>query len=292
MVNVIEAALKNLQPVVLQVAHTSAGFAHNRRTPAGPVAYDVPVLQIMRPDKRPLAILFGYACHNLTLPPSFCQYHGDYAGVAQRVLEETYPGAKALFLAGAGADLDPSPRGTVELTTEHGQALAQAVSLTFAQPGRSIEGPLTTAFSEVLLDFLPLPAPKVLQADLQSNDPPRVRKAKYVLAAQAGNQPLPTAYPCPVQVFRFGNGLLLIALGGEPVVDYAARLKTEFAGPMVWVAGYSNDMFGYLPSSCIQREGGYEGGRALLWSPLPAPFTETVEERIIAAILDMTRQNR
>jgi hypothetical protein len=36
----------------------------------------------------------------------------------------------------------------------------------------------------------------------------------------------------------------------------------------------------------VQAEGGYEGGRALLWSALPAPFTDMVEERIITAALD------
>jgi neutral ceramidase len=285
---VIEAALRNLEPAVLQASQTSVGFAHNRRTDGGPVSHDVPVLQVLRPDKSPLAILFGYACHNLTLPPSFCQYHGDYAGVAQRALEETFPGATALFLAGAGADQDPAPRGTMELAMEHGQTLARAVGQTLAQPARSIEGPLRVAFVETLLDFKPLPAREILQANLQSNDPPLVRKAKYLLAAQS----LPSAYPCPIQVLRFGNELLLIALGGEPVVDYAVRLKAEFAGPMVWVAGYSNDMFGYLPSRRVQGEGGYEGGRALLWSALPGPFTDTVEERILAAVLDIAAPNR
>jgi neutral ceramidase len=292
MAAVIEAALKNLEPVVLQASQTSAGFAHNRRTPAGPVAHDVPVLQILRPDKKPLAILFGYACHNLTLPPSFCHYHGDYAGVAQQILEETFPGATALFLAGAGADQDPDPRGTVELTAEHGRTLARVVAQTLTQPARSIEGPLRVAFAEVLLDFLPPPAPQVLEADIQSNDPPRVRKAKYLLDAQAAHRTFPSAYPCPVQVLRFGNELLLIALGGEPVVDYAVRLKKEFAGPLVWVAGYSNDMFGYLPSRRVQAEGGYEGGRALLWSALPGPFTDTVEDRILAGIMDIATPNR
>jgi hypothetical protein len=288
MTAVIKAALKNLEPVVLQASQASAGFAHNRRTPDGPVAHDVPVLQVLRPDKKPLAILFGYACHNLTLPPSFCQYHGDYAGVAQQILEETFPGATALFLAGAGADQDPKPRGTVELAVEHGRTVARAVGQTLAQPGRSIAGPLGVAFAEVLLDFQPLPARETLEADLQSNDPPRVRKAKYLLAAPS----LPSACLCPVQVLRFGNELLLIALGGEPVVDYAVRLKKEFAGPLVWVAGYSNDMFGYLPSRRVQGEGGYEGGRAMLWNALPGPFTDTVEDRILAAIMDIATPNR
>jgi hypothetical protein len=42
-------------------------------------------------------------------------------------------------------------------------------------------------------------------------------------------------------------------------------------------------MFGYLPTRRVQEEGGYEGNRSVLWSALPAPFTNTVEERIISA---------
>jgi hypothetical protein len=43
-------------------------------------------------------------------------------------------------------------------------------------------------------------------------------------------------------------------------------------------------MFGYLPTRRLQAEGGYEGGRATLWSEIPAPFTEDVEDRITAAV--------
>jgi hypothetical protein len=50
------------------------------------------------------------------------------------------------------------------------------------------------------------------------------------------------------------------------------------------VAGYCNDMFGYLPTRRVQAEGGYEGGRANLWSWIPAPFTEDVEDRITIAV--------
>jgi hypothetical protein len=117
-----------------------------------------------------------------------------------------------------------------------------------------------------------------------------------------------------MQVVRFGNELLLIALSGEPVVDWAHKLK-QGAGsrereiglehshsspgtrqpllpgagsaprsPLVWVAGYCNDMCGYIPTRRLQAEGGYEGGRATLWSPIPAPFTNDVEDRVTNAI--------
>lgn len=69
------------------------------------------------------------------------------------------------------------------------------------------------------------------------------------------------------------------------------QFKREFSqlcvggtSPLVWVAGYCNDMFGYVPTRRVQAEGGYEAGRANLWSSMPAPFTEDVEDRISEAV--------
>ena len=72
--------------------------------------------------------------------------------------------------------------------------------------------------------------------------------------------------------------------GGEVVVDYALRLTREFHGRRVWVAGYSNDVFGYVPSVRVLREGGYEGGDAMIYYGRPAPFTEEVEDRIVSEV--------
>jgi hypothetical protein len=62
-----------------------------------------------------------------------------------------------------------------------------------------------------------------------------------------------------VQVIKIGNDLTFITLGSEVVVDYSLRFKREFAGEAgVWVAGYSNDYTGYVPSLRVLKEGGYE----------------------------------
>ena len=312
MVSVGNAALESLEPVTLTLHEAKAEFARNRRCPEGPRELQVPILEVTRAllagsdtaaadslsprvgprtqevpassDQKPLALVFGYACHNLTLPPSFCQFHGDYAGVAQRCLEEAFPGATALFLAGAGADQDPFPRGAPEWAEQHGRALGLAVQRSLETPGRAVSGRLGVGYRDVPLDFAPIQAVEMLDRDLQSEDLPLRRKAAFLLSALREKRPLSLSYRCPVQVLHLGNELLLIALGGEPTVEYALQFKAEFAGPLVWVAGYSNDMFGYLPTRRIQREGGYEGGRAMLWSALPGPFTETVEERVVEAV--------
>ncbi|HZM02055.1 MAG TPA: hypothetical protein VFC44_03440 [Candidatus Saccharimonadales bacterium] len=280
MAGVANAALENLAPVGLRVSQASVGFATNRRVPPGIALDDIPVLEVSRPDGQPLAILFGYACHNLVLPPAFRRYHGDYAGIAQQNLEETFPGAVALFLSGAGGDLDPAPRGSEDWALAHGHALADAVKQSMSSPRRWVSGGLRVAFEDVPLDFAPPASRQKLEADAQSRDAPVARKARFLLDISGK---LAGSYLCPVQGLFLGRELLLFALGGEPVADYATRLQKEFAGPVVWVAGYCNDMFGYLPSRRVQEEGGYEAGRALLWSGLPGPFAADTEARVIAA---------
>ena len=289
---VIEAALDQLAPARLFIDHVRVGFAANRRSEGGNVDHEVPVLVASQENGDPVAILFGYACHNLTLPPTFCEFHGDYAGVAQAQLESRYPGGVALFLAGAGADQDPSPRGTPELVWSHGVALANEVEKAVVRRANPIAASLAVEFEDVTLDLQPVPPREALERDFASDDGPRRRKAGYLLAALAERRSLPITQVCPVQVVRFGRELLLIALGGEPVVDYALRFKREFAGPAVWVAGYSNHMFGYLPTRQIQEEGGYEAGRATLWSAVAAPLADSAEERVNAAVHRLVQKVR
>jgi hypothetical protein len=73
-VDVIGRALGAMQPARLRWAQDSAAFAANRRTainPDGPVDHTVPVLAIERRDGRLAGLIFGYACHNTTLPATF-----------------------------------------------------------------------------------------------------------------------------------------------------------------------------------------------------------------------------
>ncbi len=109
-------------------------------------------------------------------------------------------------------------------------------------------------------------------------------------------------YAFPVQAVQFGNDLTLVALCGEAVVDYSLRLKKELSkvadnrvggsGSMIWVAGYSNHVFGYLPSRRVVQEGGYEGARAMESTNYPGPFALSVEERVIGKVKELVRAAR
>ena len=69
---------------------------------------------------------------------------------------------------------------------------------------------------------------------------------------------------------------------------FRSRLKRELTGTAVWVAGYLNDVMGYIPSVRVLKEGGYEAGGAMRFSTThPGPWAESVEERIVKQVHEL-----
>jgi hypothetical protein len=87
-----------------------------------------------------------------------------------------------------------------------------------------------------------------------------------------------------VQALRLGDQLAIVALGGEPVVEYALKTKSAFPKRHLIVAGYSNDVAFYVPTAKMLEEGGYEPVTSMVYYGVPTPFTSEVEERVHATI--------
>lgn len=296
-------AVADLQPARLQFSRGEAGFAANRRAfgpkgvgfgvnPTGLVDHDVPVLRVLGEKDALRAIVLGYACHCTTLGGDFMNVCGDWATFAQNYLEEAYPGATAFFITGCGADANPNPRGTIALSRQHGLELAGAVSRALKEPPVSISGPITTAFDRVELPISTPPTKEEFEAKLTDKRGAVQRHARRHLEMLDRGEKLMTSYPCPVQVLRFGKDLTLIALGGEVVVDYAYRLRRELPAERLWVAGYCNDVFAYVPSMRILTEGGYEADFNLIYYGLPARFAPAVEDTLVKKVIGMVGQTR
>jgi hypothetical protein len=258
----------------------------NSPNPDGPVDHDVPVLRVDTPDGKLRAVMFGYACHCTTL--SFYKFCGDYAGFAQEYIEQAHPEVSAFFIAGCGGDQNPYPRRSLDLCMQHGRALANGVETALDVQARPVRGPIGAAIATVTLDFAEPPSREQLEQKAKSKDKYDRRHAEVLLKEIEQNGSIRRTYPYLVQVVRFGDDLTMVAMAGEVVVDYALRLKKELPGKAVWVAGYSNDVFGYIPSVRVLREGGYEAGGAMRYTELPGPFAPSVEERIVSKIRELT----
>ena len=291
------AAIADLSPVKVAFGRSEAFFTGNRRqfgpkgvgfgiNPNGPVDREVPVLRIGRADGSLKAIVFGYACHCTTPGPSY-EVSGDWAGYAQANLEQTYAGATALFITGCGADANPNPRGTMQLAREHGLQLAGAVARALNEPMRPIAGPIRATFARADLPLEKFPGKEYYEAKLQDKAPAVQRYAQRHLDQIARGENAIGSYPAPLQVLRFGSDLTLVAISGEVVVDYALRLRRELPDERLWVAGYCNDIFAYVPSMRILTEGGYEADFNLIYYGLPTRFAPAVEDIVVKKVLEL-----
>ncbi|MBI3880760.1 MAG: neutral/alkaline non-lysosomal ceramidase N-terminal domain-containing protein [Verrucomicrobia bacterium] len=299
---VAAASLKDLQPVKLSHGKGTANFAANRRAfgpkgvgfgvnPTGVVDHDVPVLRIAGTNGAMLAVLFGYACH-CTTPGASYEVGGDWAGYAQANLEQTYPGATALFITGCGADANPEPRpgGTMLFSRAHGLQLAGAVARVLSEPMRPVGGPIRAAFDRAELPLEKTPGKDYYEAKLKEKAPATQRYAQDHLDRLARGEKLMTSYPAPLQVLRFGGDLTLVAISGETCVDYSYRLRRELPDERLWVAGYCNDIFAYVPSMRILLEGGYEADANLIYYGFPTRFAPAVEDTLVKKARELVRQ--
>ena len=140
---------------------------------------------------------------------------------------------------------------------------------------------IRTVYEDVKLDLV-RQGRATFEKEAKSKDGFRRRRAQTVLAAIDAGRPI-WQVPEPVQVVRLGDRLTIIALGGEPVVNYSLRLKRECPQTDLIVAGYSNDVMCYIPSRRVLKEGGYEAVESMIYCGYPGPFVEGVEETLIGA---------
>lgn len=295
------AAIKDLQPSKLGWTTGQATFAVNRRTNKeaevpqlkkdgkilGPHDHDLPLLAVHNTKGELRAVLFGYACHATVL--SGYDWCGDWPGYAQMEIERRHPGCLALFWAGCGADQNPLPRRTVELAESYGKQTADAVDAALKQDLAPIGGALTTTYREINAPLATLPSKEELETAASGKDKFQAARAKMLLADMAAGNPLRSDYPYPVAVWKIGSDVNWVILGGEVVVDFALRLKSDLAGKKTWVAGYANDVMAYIPSRRVLTEGGYEGGGSMVYYGLPTIWAPEIEEVIVREVVRQAR---
>jgi neutral ceramidase len=297
LVRLVGEAFAQRVPVEAAYSQARCGFAMNRRTPtatgfknfpnpAGPVDHRVPVLRLRTAEtSKELAVVFGYACHCTTL--SYQKFNGDYAGYAQAFIEQAHPGATALFVNGCSGDQNPYPRRKLEHAETHGRTLALAVETALETEMKPVAGALQAAYREIPLKYDTLPTRAELEIRAKSSDKLDANLATNLLGRLDAGETLPSDYPYPVQVVRLGDALTLVALAGEVVVDYSLRLQREIHDPMVWIAGYSNDVMTYIPSRRVWDEGGYEGADAMKYNFHPARWAPETEEVIVKTVHEL-----
>ncbi len=118
-------AVQTARPARLHAGVGKAELMRNRRTRGRPndVDHRIPVLQIVeRHSSLPVAVVFGCACHPVTLGWRNMAISADYPGHAQSAVERAFPGTVALFVNVASGDVIPRSRPNADALDPRGYA--------------------------------------------------------------------------------------------------------------------------------------------------------------------------
>jgi len=293
-VNACGEAIADLSPGILSTAEGKATFAVNRRVikdgicvgmspnPNGSVDHSVPILKITDPTGKIVrGVVFNYACHCTTFTGKHNRVNGDWAGYATKNVEAAYPEAVALCTIGCGADANPE-RDTgrdLEVAQFQGKLLSDEVLRLARGPMTEITAQVQSNFSYAGLALERSPIKKY-EADLKHRMAQVRFYAQRMLDVYKRKGRLAESYPMPIQVWRFGDELTMIMLGGEVCSEYALRAKREITQGAVWVTAYANDLFGYVAPESMQSEGGYEVDFSMVFYNKPGRWSSGTEEVI------------
>jgi hypothetical protein len=304
LVDLAEAAVGDLEPAALSFGVGTATFFENRRrldaegrcvgmgpNPQNHTDRDVPVLRVADPRGNIRALVFGAACHNVTLGGNSYKISGDFSRAAQRHIETHLPGVQTVFMTGCGADANPHPRANAEQeewVTRHGESLGAEVLAVMSRPMQPVSGPLRTTFEFVDLSLREVPCRPELEK-MRRGGISQSHVAGRMLAALDRGDTLPTKFSAPISVWQFGDCLTLVGLPEETVSEYVSLLKRAIGPKGLWTAGYSHDVCGYLPTVKILHEGGYET-RGLFAADKIGWFAPAAEGEVVEAVCRMARE--
>ncbi len=296
-VDTIAKAMDSPQRVRLRFGVGNATISANRRVlenghwkgfgkqADGIVDHRLGVLAIEDLNGKPKAVVYNYACHATTIPPTENRVSGDWPGLSASMLDESL-GAIALPIIGCGADMGPAPTGSYENAISHGRAIAEGVANTLKAPMQSLDSAPQTEFGYAGLPS-EHPSKEQLNEWLTSTSPQKQHYAQEQLAIWKRRGVLPETYPAPVHAWTFKDQLTWVFLGGEVVLDYQMRLEKEIPTKNVWVSSYCDDVFGYVSSERMRAEGGYEVDDSMIYYNLPGRWQTGTEDLLVRRVQEI-----
>lgn len=282
-------AVQNLRPVRMKVGSASVpDVAKNRRSLEPSPDPEVNFIGFYA-DRRLIGCLVNFPLHATVLGAENRQYTADYPGYLRRTIQEKYPDCCIVFLNGAAGNInigysaDASALGevfdfrTFAKAAEVGGKLGSAVinGLGTAEWVDSVA--IEARECHVPLPLKELPSTKELKQKItQSTQKIEELRAAGAPIADISKAEVGKIYleclqdamlrrgiegqrelAMPVQALRIGPAIL-VAIPGELFVELGLAIRQSQRNLQVFLVGYANGSWGYLPNRNAFGQGGYE----------------------------------
>lgn len=289
LISVINSAIKNRKPSVLSFCRGKTAIGKNRSLEGVAATYDddVDVLHIERKSDHQKTALFLTGCHPVFKNEGTEGFtlSANYPAVTRKLLKQEAVVHDAMFLQGCGGDINPISSDYKKTGTD----LATDVKGVLKAPMQQLNGKITFHLDSINFAVNKWSDERILafrktrdngKGDVEAEKD--VRWADLMLE-RSKNNTIPVSMPVYIQTINIGNWKL-IGLSREAVTDYSIGIKQLWPGKLVSVAGYSNDVSSYLPTSKHIQAGTYEGFGSFFWYGQPSVFPVDVYEKIITTI--------
>lgn len=293
------------QQVVLRFATAPAeGIIHRRRkvwvatrfglrkqmaiypNPEGPRDHEVRILRFERPDGSLVGIVWGASCHPTDWPDPHqlsSDFPGAVRGALRRKVARELP---VLFLQGFCGSLRPACIGRWR---RYGNLLKRSVTAAFSV----VNGPTFVRFTASgyakwvnRMELEVLSALHVASIVEQVNPALQARRITIPLSTLGVRGDIQET---SLQVIRLSQEIMIVAISAEVCWEYADLLQARFPGIHLWFVGYSDSVFGYLPTSPMIEEGGYEVTGFMAKFGIEGSFVPGIENIVLAPIAEMAK---
>ena len=267
--------------------HRQIQLAANR---SGPADAEVMALGAYRANGTPIAFLMNYPCHGVVLCEDNLLYSRDWPGFAMDEIEsasasDACPRPISIFLQGATGNIDPRSRGNFEVAEQYGRAMGrgafEALQHAPSLHGRKIASrriPLNLALKDFGADLaIARDCAAQTQASLDSHRGGDGYQLKRLRDHHAQSLSALSALEALEEQNRRDRrvdiarrmlatamtivtvcNLAIVGIPGELFVELGLAIKATPHFAQTLVAGYCNDLIGYIPTRAAYAEGGYE----------------------------------
>jgi hypothetical protein len=197
-------------------------------------------------------------------------------------------GTVAAFLQGTCGDINPGDgeqviRGNNDVVMQVGKDFAKCVLDTLERPMQQVT-PCRVQWSKTVVE-LPLESlPERRQLEITAQSSGVLGEWSNLMLTRLDS--LSTSIPLELSVLKLSDGFSLIGMNAEVVVEYGLYIK-QISNGTVLPIGYTNGMFGYIPTAQQLIEGGYETHESTLYFAMASSFDSTVETTVKEALLNL-----
>ena len=289
----VDGAISQGKPARLLFGKGKTDIGYNRSLKDHPELYDsdVDVLKVQYSDNTE-SYLFLTACHPVFSTAGTLHYtiSANYPGVARKLVEERTGTEDAIFLQGTAGDINPRDNGQYI----SGEKLAHEVISVLGRPMKEITGDISFFLDTINIPVKAWDREEILKLKTESikktGDISSERDVRWcnLLLKHLDEGTMPEVMPVYYHTLNIGNWKLT-GFSRETTTQYGLGVKKMWPEKLISVAGYTNDVSSYLPTTLHIKAKNYEGLGSFFWYGMPNTFPEGVEDIILGTIEKLAR---